>query len=39
MTRLLAQPLIKMSTKNLPGGEALPESKAENLIAIWELIV
>jgi hypothetical protein len=33
------QPLKEMSTRNLPGGKGLPARKADNLIAICELIV
>jgi hypothetical protein len=34
-----SQPLIEMSTKNLPRGKRRPARKADNLIAICELIV
>jgi hypothetical protein len=33
------QPLTKMSTRNLPGGKCPPERKADNLTAIYELIL
>jgi hypothetical protein len=33
------QPLIKMSTKNLPGAEGRPARRADNLNAICEPIV
>jgi hypothetical protein len=35
----LTQPLIEMSTGNLPGGKARPARKADNLTAICEPIV
>jgi hypothetical protein len=31
-----AQPLTKMSTRNLPGGRKRPARKADNLVAIYE---
>jgi hypothetical protein len=34
-----SQPLTEMSTRNLPGGKGRPARKADNLIAICELIV
>jgi hypothetical protein len=33
------QPLTKMSTRNIPGGEGRPARKADNLTAICEPIV
>jgi hypothetical protein len=33
------QPLTEMSIRNPPGGKGLPVRKADNLTAIWELIV
>jgi hypothetical protein len=33
------QPLIEMSTRNLPGGKVRPVRKADNLTAICEPIV
>jgi hypothetical protein len=33
------QPLIEMSTRNLPGGKGLPAHNADNLAAICESIV
>jgi hypothetical protein len=33
------QPLIEMSTRNLPGGKEGPVRKADNLTAIYEPIV
>jgi hypothetical protein len=33
------QPLIEMSTRNLPGGRGRPEREADNLTAICEQIV
>jgi hypothetical protein len=33
------QPLIEMSTRNIPGGEGRPARKADNLTAICEPIV
>jgi hypothetical protein len=30
------EPLMEMSTRNLPGGKGLPELKADNLTAISE---
>jgi hypothetical protein len=33
------QPLTEISTRNLPGGEARPARKADNLTAICEQIV
>jgi hypothetical protein len=33
------QPLIEMSTKNLPGGKGRPARKADNFTAIYEPIV
>jgi hypothetical protein len=33
------QPLIEMTTKNLPGGKERPARKADNLTAICEPIV
>jgi hypothetical protein len=33
------QSLSEMSTKNLPGGKGQPACGADNLIAIYELIV
>jgi hypothetical protein len=33
------QPLIEMSTRNLPGGNGRPATKADNLITIYEPIV
>jgi hypothetical protein len=33
------QPLTEMSTRNIPGGEGLPEREADNLTAICEPIV
>jgi hypothetical protein len=33
------EPLIEMSTRNLPGGKARPERGADNLTAICEPIV
>jgi hypothetical protein len=30
------QPLIKMSTRNLPGGKKRPARRADNLAAIYE---
>jgi hypothetical protein len=33
------QPLIEMSTKNIPGGTGRPARKADNLTAICEPIV
>jgi hypothetical protein len=33
------QPLMEMSTKNLPGGKGRPARKADNLTAICEPIV
>jgi hypothetical protein len=35
----LTQPLIEMSTRNLPGGKGRPTRKADNLTAICESIV
>jgi hypothetical protein len=35
----LTQLLIEMSTRNLPGGKGLPVLKADDLIAIHELII
>jgi hypothetical protein len=34
-----SQPLIEMSARNLPGGKGRPARKADNLTAIYELIV
>jgi hypothetical protein len=39
MTLGSAQPLTEMSTRNLPGVKVRPAYKADNLIAIYELIV
>jgi hypothetical protein len=39
MSQGSTQPLREMSTRNLPGGEGRPARKADNLIAICELIV
>jgi hypothetical protein len=36
MTLWLAQPLIEMSTTNLPGGKERPACKADSLTAICE---
>jgi hypothetical protein len=36
---VLTQPLTEMSTKNFPGGKRQQARKADNLIAICELIV
>jgi hypothetical protein len=33
------QPLMEMSTRNLPGGKGLPARKADNLTAICEATV
>jgi hypothetical protein len=33
------QPLIGMSTRNLPGGKGWPTREADNLTVIWEPIV
>jgi hypothetical protein len=33
------QPLIEMSTRNLPGGKGRPARKADNLTAICEATV
>jgi hypothetical protein len=33
------QPLREMSTRDFPAGKDRPARKADNLIAIWELIV
>jgi hypothetical protein len=38
-SRTMTQPLIKMSTRNLPGGKGRPARKADNLTAICESIV
>jgi hypothetical protein len=35
----LAQPLKEMSTRNLPGGKGHSAFKADNLTAIYQLIV
>jgi hypothetical protein len=35
----LTQPLIEMSTRNLPGGKGWPAPKADNLTTICEPIV
>jgi hypothetical protein len=39
MTLGSTQPLSEMSTRNIPGGEGRPTSKADNLTAICEPIV
>jgi hypothetical protein len=39
MTLGLTQPVIKMNTRNLPGGKERPECKADNLTAIYKPIV
>jgi hypothetical protein len=39
MTQGLTQPLTEMSTRNLPGAKGRPVRKADNLIAICQLIV
>jgi hypothetical protein len=36
---LSTQPLIEMSTRNIPGGEGRPVHKADNFTAICEPIV
>jgi hypothetical protein len=33
------QPLIEMSTRNVPGGKGWPERRAENFSAVYEPIV
>jgi hypothetical protein len=33
------QPLLEMSTRDLPGGKGRPARKADTLTAIWEPIV
>jgi hypothetical protein len=42
-SRILAlrstQPLTEMTTRNFPGGKGQPARKADNLSAIFELIV
>jgi hypothetical protein len=39
MTLGLTEPLTEMSTRDLPEGKGRPERKADNLIAICDLIV
>jgi hypothetical protein len=39
MALVLTQPLIEMSTRNLPGGKGVLVHKADNLTAICEPIV
>jgi hypothetical protein len=39
MVLMSTQPLIEMSTRNLPGSKGLPAHKANNLTAICEPIV
>jgi hypothetical protein len=39
ITMGLTQPVTEMSTSNLPGGKGRPAHKANNLTAIYELIV
>jgi hypothetical protein len=39
MTLGSTQPLIEISTRNLPGGKGQPAREADNLTAIWKPIV
>jgi hypothetical protein len=39
MTLVSTQPLVEMSTRNLPEGKGRPARKADNLTAICESIV